>query len=200
MIATAAQCCILVATDYGVSGMEKHMARVNAFVTIGLGVAAAMAVTGCQKKAADDAAAPANTAMAGAPADAGAAAGTATAAVAPAAADVATTDGSKFASFTGDAAAGEKVFVVCKTCHAVEAGKNMIGPSLHGIVGRHSGSIEGYTYSAANKGSGIVWAPEKLFQYLENPQRVVPGTKMTYTGVKDPQQRANVVAYLGTLK
>jgi cytochrome c len=76
----------------------------------------------------------------------------------------------------------------------------MVGPSLHAIQGRHSGEIPGYSYSAANKGSGIVWTDEKLFQYLENPQRVIPGTKMTYTGVKDPQQRANVIAYLNTLK
>ena len=110
-----------------------------------------------------------------------------------------TIDGSKFASFKGDAAAGEKEFAVCKTCHSPEAGKNMVGPSLHAIQGRHSGEIPGYTYSAANKGSGIVWSDEKLFQYLEAPQRVIPGTKMTYTGVKDPQKRANVIAYLNTL-
>jgi cytochrome c len=111
-----------------------------------------------------------------------------------------TLDGSKLASFTGTAEAGEKVFAVCKTCHAVEAGKNMIGPSLHAIQGRAAGSVPGFTYSAANKGSGIVWNNEKLFQYLEAPQRIVPGTKMTYTGLKDPQKRADVIAYLDTQK
>ena len=116
----------------------------------------------------------------------------------PAADNTDTLAGVKYAAYTGDAAAGEKTFAVCKTCHAVEAGKNMVGPSLHAIVGRHSGSIAGYSYSAANKGSGIVWSEEKLFQYLEAPQRVIPGTKMSYTGVKDPQARANVIAYLKT--
>jgi cytochrome c len=129
-------------------------------------------------------------------------AATATPAVAekPAADNFDTVDGTKFASFTGTAAAGEKVFAVCKTCHAVEAGKNMIGPSMHAIQGRTSGTVPGYNYSAANKGSGIVWSDEKLFQYLEVPQRVIPGTKMTYTGVKDPQKRADLIAYLNTLK
>jgi cytochrome c len=111
-----------------------------------------------------------------------------------------TTDGTKFASFTGTAAAGEKVFVVCKTCHAGEAGKNMIGPSLWNVHGRPAGQVAGFNYSAANKGSGIVWSNEKLFQYLESPQRVVPGTKMTYTGVKDAQKRADLIAYLDSLK
>ena len=112
--------------------------------------------------------------------------------------NVDTLAGVKFASFTGDAAAGEKAFAVCKTCHAVEAGKNMVGPSLHAIQGRKSGSIPGYSYSAANKNSGITWTNEKLFQYLEAPQRIIPGTKMTYTGLKDPQKRADVIAYLDT--
>ncbi len=116
----------------------------------------------------------------------------------PAADNVDTVAGVKLASYTPDAAAGEKDFAVCKTCHAVEAGKNMVGPSLHGLIGRHSGEIPGFVYSAANKGSGIVWTEEKLFQYLEAPQRVIPGTKMTYTGLKDPQKRANVIAYLKT--
>jgi cytochrome c len=128
------------------------------------------------------------------------AAATPAAAAKPAADNTDTLDGTKLASFTGTAAAGEKVFVVCKTCHAVEAGKNMIGPSLHALQGRHSGEIPGFNYSAANKGSGIVWTNEKLFQYLENPQRVIPGTKMSYTGIKDAQKRADVIAYLDTLK
>ncbi len=173
--------------------MENLMARVKASVGVAVGVIALMALPACSKKAADDdAATTTNT-------PAAAATTTTAATTAPAATDTATLDGAKLASFTGDATAGEKVFVACKTCHSSEAGKNMIGPSLHGIVGRHSGSIEGFTYSTANKNSGIVWTEDKLFQYLENPQRVVPGTKMTYTGVKDHQDRANVIAYLKTL-
>ena len=152
-------------------------------------------VSACSQKPAEDtgAAAPTETA-ATEPAATNAAAPAA--AEKPAVDNVDTLAGVKLASFTGDAAAGEKAFAVCKTCHAVEAGKNMVGPSLHALQGRKSGSIPGYAYSTANKGSGITWTNEKLFQYLEAPQRVIPGTKMTYTGLKDPQKRADVIAYL----
>ena len=122
------------------------------------------------------------------------------AATAPAADNVDTISGAKFASFTGDAAKGEATFAACKVCHAVEAGVNKIGPSLHAIVGRKAGEVANYTYSAANKNSGITWSPEKMFQYLEAPQKVVPGTKMTYPGMPDPQKRADVIAYLATQK
>jgi cytochrome c len=120
------------------------------------------------------------------------------AAAAPAADNTDTLSGVKFASYTGDAAKGATSFITCKTCHAIELGVNKIGPSLHGIVGRKAGSIAGFNYSAANKNSGITWTPEKLFQYLEKPQRIVPGTKMTYVGMPDPQNRADVIAYLKT--
>ncbi len=98
----------------------------------------------------------------------------------------------------GDAAAGEKTFAQCKTCHVAEKGQNRVGPSLWGVVGRKSGSVPGYTYSAANKNSGITWTEDKLFAYLEAPQKVVPGTKMAFAGLKNPQDRANVIAYLKT--
>lgn len=169
------------------------MSRMKAYLGVTLGVVAMLALPACSQKAEEDDAAPA---VATAETNAAAPA----AAVAPAADNTDTLDGSKFASFTGTAAAGEKVFVACKTCHAIEPGKNMVGPSMHGLQGRTSGTIAGYSYSAANKNSGIVWTNEKLFQYLENPQRVIPGTKMTYTGVKDAQQRADLIAYLDTLK
>jgi len=96
----------------------------------------------------------------------------------------------------GNPTAGAQVFAICSACHAVAAGQNLVGPSLHGIVGRHSGIVPGFHYSPANKGSGIVWTEQNLYTYLENPQKMIPGTYMTYTGVKDPQQRADVVAYL----
>ncbi len=170
------------------------MAKIGTSLGTALGIVALFALPACSKKA-DDAEAPAvNTA------EAAPAANTTAASAAPAATDVTTVSGAKFADFKGTAAAGEKVAVACKTCHSFEAGKNMIGPSLHAIQGRNAGTVAGYTYSAANKNSGIVWSDEKLFQYLEAPQRVVPGTKMTYTGVKDPQQRADLIAYLNTLK
>ena len=134
-------------------------------------------------------------------ANAGAAAANSAAAAgggAPAVDDTSTLSGAQLASFTGDAAAGEKVFIQCKTCHVTDPGQNRIGPTLHQIVGRQSGSIPGFQYSPANKNSGITWTKEKLFQYLENPQRVVPGTKMAFAGIQDPQKRADVIAYLET--
>lgn len=167
---------------------------------VSFGVAcAALALAACAKKpAADDTAAstPAATPteVAAAPATAPAAPA---AAAAPAADNTDTIAGVKFASYTGDAKKGETDFITCKTCHAIEAGVNKIGPSLHGVVGRKAGIIPGFTYSAANKGSGITWTEEKLFQYLEAPQKVVPGTKMSFAGwPTDPQKRADVIAYL----
>lgn len=109
-----------------------------------------------------------------------------------------TLTGEKLASFTGDAAKGATDYLACKTCHATEAGVNKIGPSLHKVVGRKAGTVAGFSYSPANANSGIAWTPEKLFQFLEGPQRVMPGTRMGYAGMSDPQKRANVIAYLQT--
>lgn len=132
------------------------------------------------------------------PAAAPAGNGAATKAAAPAPDDTTTMTGATLAQFTGDAAAGQAVFAQCRACHVTDAGVNRIGPSLHNIVGRAAGQVAGYTYSPANANSGITWSPEKLFQYLENPQRVVPGTKMAFAGIRDPQQRANLIAWLQT--
>lgn len=120
------------------------------------------------------------------------------AAEAPAPDNVETVDGTTLASFTPDVAHGEEVFIKCSSCHVLEEGVNRIGPSLAGIVGRPAGTVEGYNYSEANANSGITWTPEKLFQYLENPQRVVPGTKMAFAGLPDGQDRADIIAYLET--
>lgn len=119
----------------------------------------------------------------------------ATPAAAPAAAPGATL---QFASFTGDATAGQRTFAQCRTCHAIEAGVNRVGPSLHGVVGRASGMVPGYNYSVANKTSGHTWDEQTLFDYLENPRAYIPGTKMSFVGLKNPQDRANVIAYLKT--
>jgi cytochrome c len=75
---------------------------------------------------------------------------------------------------------------------------NRVGPSLHGIVGRTAGTIEGFRYSPANKNSGITWTEEQLFTYLEDPRKTIPGTFMAFAGIKDPQQRADLIAYLKT--
>lgn len=131
-----------------------------------------------------------------APAPAAAPAAPAVAAGTPAVDDVSTLDGTTLASFTGDAAAGKLVFAQCRTCHVTDAGVNKTGPSLAGIIGRKSGSVAGFNYSPANASSGVTWTKEKLFQYLEKPQRVIPKTKMIFAGLPDAQKRANVIAYL----
>lgn len=160
-----------------------------------IALSAALAACGGKKEEAAAPAAEAPAAEAAAPAAAGADAGAATKVAADA---TDTLDGTKFADMKGDAAAGEKVFTQCKTCHVVEPGVNRIGPSLAGIVGRKAGEVAGYSYSAANKGSGITWTAEKLYQYLEKPARVVPGTKMAFAGLAKGQDRADVIAYLST--
>lgn len=97
----------------------------------------------------------------------------------------------------GDPVAGEKVFTVCKQCHKIGTeGANFYGPTLNGIVGRPAGSVPGYAYSDANKDSGIVWTEDALRVYLREPQHNVPGTKMTFAGLHNPQDIENVIAYL----
>jgi cytochrome c len=162
-----------------------------------IALSAALAACGGKKDEAAAPAAAAPAAEAAAPAAAaGDAAGAATTKVAADATD--TLDGTKFADMKGDETKGLAIFAQCKACHVIDPGVNRIGPSLHGIVGRKAGEIAGFTYSAANKGSGITWTAEKLYQYLEKPARVVPGTKMAFAGLPKGQDRADVIAYLST--
>jgi len=99
-----------------------------------------------------------------------------------------------------DAQAGQQVFrQQCAICHDVAPNKNRIGPSLFGIVGRKAGSEAGFTYSDPNKNSGLVWDAGTLDKYLADPRGTIPGTKMTYGGVKNEQQRKDLIAYLATL-
>ena len=107
-----------------------------------------------------------------------------------------TLDGSLLADFTGDAAAGNAVFAQCRACHVIDEGVNRLGPSLYNILGREAGTVEGFNYSDANANSSIIWTTEKLFQFLEDPRRVIPDTRMVYRGLSDPQDRANLIAYL----
>lgn len=121
-------------------------------------------------------------------------AGTAPTFAAPMALDI--TDGGK--KVMGDPVHGKVIFNRCMVCHSIDAGVNHIGPSLHGVVGRRAGSVPNFSYSGANKKSGIVWTEQKIYDYLKNPQMMVPGTKMTFPGLPRPQDRADVVAYLKT--
>lgn len=100
----------------------------------------------------------------------------------------------------GDATAGAVVFKKCLLCHTNEAGKNKIGPSLFGVVGRHSASIPDYNYSEAMKSANKVWDEQTLDVYLTSPKAMVPGTKMTFVGLPDEKDRQDVIAYLETLK
>jgi len=101
-----------------------------------------------------------------------------------------------FAELTGDASAGEKLFIKCKTCHVIEDGVNRVGPHLYGVVGRVAGGVEGFNYSKANAQSGVTWSGETLFEFLEAPQTYMKGTRMAFPGIKDARQRADLIAYL----
>lgn len=118
----------------------------------------------------------------------------------PAANSTDTLDGTTLAQFGGDAAVGQGVFAQCQACHSVAPGANRLGPTLNGVVGRPAGGVPGFNYSQATRRSGIVWTPEKLFQYLESPRRVVPGTSMAFAGIGDGRRRADLIAYLATLR
>ena len=101
----------------------------------------------------------------------------------------------------GNAATGAALFNRCSLCHsATKGGGNKIGPNLFGVVGRKAGTYPGFSYSAAMKKSGIVWTPAKLDAYLAAPQEIVSGNSMPFAGIANAPQRADVVAYLVTLK
>jgi cytochrome c len=102
----------------------------------------------------------------------------------------------------GDLERGGDVFDdQCSDCHTVtRGGKNGRGPNLFGIVGRQAGTIAGFTYSDANKSSGVVWSAATLDRYLAAPKAAMPGTAMRYKGLPDAADRADVIAFLATLK
>ncbi len=103
---------------------------------------------------------------------------------------------SQSARAEGDAAKGEKIFKKCKACHSLEAGKKKVGPSLAGLFGRTAGMVDGFKYSKAMKGSGIVWDEATLEEFLTKPKAFVPKTRMAFPGLKKEQDRADVIAYL----
>lgn len=101
----------------------------------------------------------------------------------------------------GNAEAGARAFAVCRSCHTVDIGRNGLGPSLAGVVGRPAGTIEGFNYSDAMKAASIVWTPENLDMHLKDSESVVPGNRMSQLfrgGVKDDTKRADIIAYLAT--
>ena len=102
--------------------------------------------------------------------------------------------GSAARAADGDPARGEAIYQRCLACHALE--HNRVGPRHCGLFGRRSGSLPDYAYSAAMKKYGATWNEETLDHFLQNPLKAMPGTKMGYAGVKDSQERADLIAYL----
>lgn len=97
--------------------------------------------------------------------------------------------------------AGERAFKKhCATCHTVDAGKNRVGPSLHGVVGRKAGQVAGFKYSDANANSGVTLDQAYLEKYLTDPKAAMPGNKMLFNGVKNDQERRAIIAYLSEHK
>ncbi len=95
-----------------------------------------------------------------------------------------------------DPAAGSRLWSQCRACHALEAGRNGVGPYLHGIVNREVGSVAGFNYSGALDQAGDVWTPELLSAFLTAPASVAPGTSMNYRGMVGAADRANLIAYM----
>jgi cytochrome c len=100
-----------------------------------------------------------------------------------------------------DLAAGEQSFRKCLPCHSVGAdAKNKIGPVLNGLEGRKSGTVEGYSYTEANKKANITWSEASFKDYIQNPMAKVPGTKMAFAGIKNDKEIADLWGYLKQFK
>ena len=103
------------------------------------------------------------------------------------------------AAIAQDVAAGKTSFNKCMACHAIgEGAKNKVGPELNGIDGRKSGTAPDYSYSDANKNSGITWNEALFKEYIKDPKAKIPGTKMIFAGIKDEQKIKDLIAYLHT--
>ena len=107
---------------------------------------------------------------------------------------------SSMAYADGDPVLGKSVFNKCAVCHTIDPAKKGVGPTLFGVVGRQSATVEGYSSSTAMKAANKTWDAATLDVYLTDPKAMVPGTKMTFAGLPKPEDRANVIAYLATIK
>ena len=97
----------------------------------------------------------------------------------------------------GDLENGKRKFAMCRSCHTInQGGPNMTGPNLYGVFGRKAGGVEGFAYSDAVKAAGFTWDAEHLDQWLSDPRGFMPGTKMSFMGLKDAKDRVDVIAYL----
>ncbi|EZF15975.1 cytochrome c [Trichophyton rubrum D6] len=98
----------------------------------------------------------------------------------------------------GDASKGAGLFKTrCASCHTLEnGGANKVGPNLSGLFGRKSGQVEGFSYTDANKEKGVTWDEQSLFEYLENPKKYIPGTKMAFGGLKKAKDRNDLITFL----
>jgi cytochrome c len=98
-----------------------------------------------------------------------------------------------------DVTAGKSSFNKCMACHAIgEGAKNKVGPELNGLDGRKSGTADGYSYSDANKNSGITWGKDVFLEYIKEPKAKIPGTKMVFAGIKNENEANNLWAYLSS--
>jgi cytochrome c len=105
------------------------------------------------------------------------------------------------ASSAQDLAAGEQSFKKCLPCHSVgEDARNKVGPVLNGLEGRKSGTVEGFSYSEANKAAAIIWNDESFLDYIKDPRAKIPGTKMVFAGIKNEKEATDLWAYLKQFK
>ena len=99
-----------------------------------------------------------------------------------------------------DTSRGAKLFEECRACHTTDAGVHLVGPSLRGVVGRKSGTLDDFRYSPAMKRADIVWTRQTLDAFIADPQGIVPANRMPFSGIPDAKSRAAVIEYLQTLK
>lgn len=112
------------------------------------------------------------------------------------------TSGADSGGASADAALGAapRAFGICRSCHSVEKGQTVVGPSLFAVYGTRAGDVPGYDFTPALKGSGLTWDDATLDKWLANPVALVPGTRMGYAGQADPEKRRQIIAYLKTLR